>query len=191
MDGCYSRFGKRVCDVFLSVCALIALSPLLLLVALLIRLEDGGAVLFRQRRSGVDGELFELLKFRSMPENTADVPSGAAHSLKITRVGKFIRRSNIDELPQLINILRGDMSVVGPRPALSSQEVLLSIRRENSSIKLKPGLTGMAQVNSYDGMPEEEKAEFDGKYAARVSLVTDVWIILRTFGYLLKAPPVY
>src|SRR5205823_7797451 len=120
--------------------------------ALLIHLEDRGPVLFRQQRSGRDGRPFRIFKFRSMPVNTGDVPSSQARSLRVTRVGQIIRRLNIDELPQLINILRGDMSVVGPRPALPTQTALLDMRKANAAIKCKPGLTGLAQVNSYDNM---------------------------------------
>jgi O-antigen biosynthesis protein WbqP len=158
---------------------------------LLIRLEDGNRAIFRQRRVGRDGQEFTLMKFRSMPMNTSHVPSAQAASLRITRVGKVIRRLNIDELPQLFNIFRGDMSVVGPRPALASQTQLVDLRQQLGALSVRPGLTGLAQVNSYDGMPESEKAGFDGKYASRVTLWGDLRIILRTFTYLMHRPPVY
>jgi len=187
----YQRFFKRVLDLVLSGIALLALSPIMLLTAIAIRLEDGGPILFSQQRSGRDGKLFRVLKFRSMLINAGDLPSAQARTLPITRVGKIIRRTNIDELPQLMNIFAGDMSIVGPRPALPSQAALLEMRRTNGAIHCKPGLTGLAQINSYDNMPEEEKANWDGIYAAKVSLLTDVGIILRTFRYLTKPPPVY
>ncbi len=187
----YERTVKRVLDAVLSSIALVVLSPLIGLACLAIWLEDRGAPIFRQVRVGADGVLYELLKLRSMPVNTAQVPSVRAGSLRTTRVGKFIRRTNIDELPQLVNIVRGDMSVVGPRPALASQVALLELRRANGADRCKPGLTGMAQVHSYDGMPETEKAAWDGRYAACVSLAVDCTLILRTFGYLLRRPPVY
>jgi len=120
----YSSYGKRLLDIVLAAIALLILSPLMLLTALAIYLEDGASPLFRQQRVGQEGKLFELLKFRSMGVNAAQVPSAQANSLTITRIGQFIRRTNIDELPQLINILRGDMSIVGPRPALPSQILL-------------------------------------------------------------------
>jgi O-antigen biosynthesis protein WbqP len=187
----YRRYIKRLVDVVLSVVALIVLSPILGLIACGVRLEDGGRVIFRQRRIGRDGELFWLLKFRSMPENTGDIPSHAAHSARITRVGRLIRRTNADELPQLINILRGDMSIVGPRPALMTQEELVARRRENGALSCMPGLTGLAQVNAYDGMSVQAKAEWDGKYSQRVSFTTDVVTILRTVRYLMSPPPTY
>ena len=116
--GCYQAWGKRSLDLTLASAALLALAPLLLLVALAIWLEDRGPVLFRQQRSGRNGQPFTLLKFRSMPVGSANLPSHEAARLGVTRVGAVIRRTNIDELPQLLNILAGDMSVVGPRPAL-------------------------------------------------------------------------
>lgn len=187
----YRDYGKRVLDAFVSGATLLVLSPLMLLVVVAIRLEDGGPALFRQIRVGRNREPFTVLKFRSMPVNTGDIPSAAAGAARITRVGAFIRRTNIDELPQLINILRGDMSIVGPRPALAKQEELCALREAKGVLRCKPGLTGLAQINSYDGMPDTEKAAWDARYCAKVTLIGDVKIILRTFGYLLKPPPVY
>jgi O-antigen biosynthesis protein WbqP len=182
---------KRTFDIALAAAALFCLSPLLAITALAVRLEDGGPALFRQQRIGLGGRLFRLVKFRSMPVSTRDVPSTEARSLTVTRVGRLIRRTNIDELPQLFNILKGDMSIVGPRPALQSQTRLTELRRLNGALGCRPGLTGLAQVNSYDGMPEDEKARFDGDYAARVSFGRDISIILRTFVYLTRRPPTY
>jgi len=187
----YRRFGKRVFDVLASVVALVCLGPLLLVAAVAVRIGDGGPALFRQMRVGRDGLAFTLFKFRSMPIQTADVTSDRAGSIRITTVGRLIRRTNIDELPQLINILRGDMSVVGPRPALPSQSELVAARTVNGAITCRPGLTGLAQISAYDGMPVEEKAALDGRYAAQIALGADAGIIFRTFGYLLKPPPVY
>jgi O-antigen biosynthesis protein WbqP len=187
----YRRFFKRVLDVSIAVLALLLLSPVMLAVALLIYLEDRGSVFFRQIRVGAGGREFEFVKFRSMPEGTRSVPSTEAGSIPVTRVGRFIRRTNIDELPQLFAVIRGEMSLVGPRPALPKQDALCAIRRQNGSIDCVPGMTGLAQVNAYDGMPEEEKAEYDGEYARSLSLMTDLRVILRTFGYLTRKPPVY
>ena len=187
----YGRFLKRVVDVAISAGSLLALSPVMLLIAVAISAEDGGPVLFRQKRVGRGGELFEVLKFRSMPVATRDMPSALAGEVRVTRVGKIIRRTNLDELPQLLNILRGQMSVVGPRPPLPSQQELCQIRQVNGAIDCKPGLTGLAQINAYDGMPEKEKAKWDGTYAAKLSFLSDMTIILRTFRYLSKRPPVY
>jgi O-antigen biosynthesis protein WbqP len=187
----YARWGKRLLDVTVAGIALLALAPLLLLIAAAIRLEDGGPALFVQQRVGRGGLPFRLFKFRSMPVGTASVPSAEAAALPLTRVGRAIRRTNLDELPQLLNVLSGDMSLVGPRPALASEARLLALRRANGAVALQPGLTGAAQVHSYDGMPDAEKARWDGWYAGRVTLARDLALILRTVPYLLRRPPVY
>lgn len=187
----YHSFLKRAFDVVAASAALVVLSPVLLAAGLAIRLEDGGPALFRQTRVGRHGRQFRIYKFRSMPVATPDLPSATAGVLKVTRVGRIIRRTNIDELPQLLNVLRGDMSIVGPRPALPAQTQLCARRAELGVAGCRPGLTGLAQVKSYDGMSEEEKARWDGAYARAVSLATDLRIVLRTFGYVLKRPPVY
>jgi O-antigen biosynthesis protein WbqP len=187
----YRGYLKRLLDVLMAGISLVLLSPLMLLTSVAIRLDDGGPTLFRQKRVGRKGKIFEVLKFRSLPVNTGDFPSSQAGELRTTRVGRVIRRTNIDELPQLVNILRGDMSLVGPRPALPTQAQLVAMREEVGALECKPGLTGLAQVNAYDGMPDTEKVDWDGKYAARVSFMKDLMIVLKTFSYLTRRPPVY
>jgi O-antigen biosynthesis protein WbqP len=187
----YSSWGKRGLDIILASVALLILSPIMLLTGFAIRIYDGGPAFFRQTRLGQRGHLFEVMKFRSMPINTGDIASANAHSLEITPIGKFIRRTNIDELPQLINIFRGDMSIVGPRPALPSQTELYTLREATGAMACKPGLTGLAQINSYDDMPEAEKARWDGMYTSNISFIGDLKIIFKTFGYLTRRPPVY
>lgn len=182
---------KRFMDIVISSSALLLLSPVILVAALAIWAEDRGHPIFRQIRVGRGGHPYELFKLRSMPINTGHVPSTEASRLRITRVGRIVRRTNIDELPQLFNILRGDMSVVGPRPALASQTHLLDLRRQSGADDCKPGLTGLAAIKAYDGMPEDEKARWDGEYASTRSFGLDCRIILRTFLYLLRRPPVY
>jgi lipopolysaccharide/colanic/teichoic acid biosynthesis glycosyltransferase len=191
MVGFYQRYFKRPFDIAASSAALLLLFPILALTALAIRLEDGGRVIFRQRRVGRGGRIFTLLKFRSMPENVGDVPSAVAGRLEITRVGRFIRRTNLDELPQLVNILRGDMSVVGPRPALPSQQRLVDLRTATGAVACAPGLTGLAQIRAYTGMSEDEKAACDAEYASDITLWRDALIIARTVSYLFRPPPVY
>lgn len=187
----YASFGKRALDLIAAAGALLVLSPLLLLVALLIRVFDPGPAIFRQQRVGKDGTPFTLYKFRSMPVNTGDIPSAGISAVRLAWTGKVIRRTNLDELPQLVNILKGDMSIVGPRPPLQSQSDLIDFRRANGALACRPGLTGWAQVNSFDGMSNAEKARLDGEYAARLSLAFDLRVILRTFAYLAKPPPKY
>jgi len=187
----YRLFFKRFIDVTASLGILLLLSWLLIIVALIIKLQDGGSVFFIQKRVGKDKQNFNILKFRSMPVNTANVSSDQAHLIKITPFGKFIRRTNMDELPQLFNILKGDMSLIGPRPSLPNQTELIELRSKNGSYICRPGLTGLAQVNSYDYMPVSEKAVFDGQYAAHITFTNDVKIVLKTLSYLTKKPPTY
>jgi len=187
----YERIFKRCIDCIAASGTLLLLSPLLLVVAAAIRLEDKGPALFRQRRVGRDGRGFTLFKFRSMPVATPDVPSTAAGALKVTRIGRWIRRMNVDELPQLINVLRGEMSLIGPRPALPAQAALLELRRGAGILRARPGLTGLAQVNAYDGMPETEKVRWEGEYISSITFFGDVRIVLATLAYLTRPPPVY
>jgi O-antigen biosynthesis protein WbqP len=187
----YRRVGKRLVDIAGAVVALIVAAPVMAVAAIAIRLHDGGPALFRQQRIGRNGRPFTLLKFRSMPVGTPAVPSAEARLLPFTPVGSLIRRTNIDELPQLLNVLAGEMSLVGPRPALAAQYELLALRAANGAMDCRPGLTGQAQVTAYDGMPVHEKAKLDGEYAAGISPLADARIVLRTVGYLTRRPPVY
>lgn len=187
----YDRIGKRAIDVTLGLLALLLLLPVLIVVAAAIKIEDRGPILFRQLRVGRDELLFVILKFRSMPTSTESLPSASLAAPKVTRVGRVIRRLNVDELPQLFLILTGTMSLVGPRPALESQHELIRARKTNGAFRVRPGLTGLAQVHSYDAMPDDVKAAYDAEYAAAVTFRQDVSIILRTFLYLLRPPPTY
>jgi O-antigen biosynthesis protein WbqP len=187
----YARLFKPVFDRVGAAVALVALSPVLAAVAVAIRIEDGRPVLFRQERIGAYGTRFTVVKFRSMPTGTAALPSDQASNLSITAVGRLIRRTNLDELPQLWNIIRGNMSFVGPRPALPTQEELVRLRSASGASRCRPGLTGLAQISSYDGMPVSEKAALDQEYARRVTAGRDLGIVIRTFGYLVRRPPVY
>lgn len=187
----YKLFVKRFFDIFIVFVAVVCLSPLMIIIAILIKVVDPGPIIFKHNRVGKNGELFSFFKFRSMPVNTGDLASDKVGQVKLTWVGKMIRRTNIDELPQLLNILKGDMSIVGPRPPIGSQEELLQARKDNGSLFVRPGLTGLAQVNSFDGMTVSEKAAFDGQYVENITFIKDVKIILNTVLYLFKPPPVY
>ncbi len=187
----YRRNFKRMMDIVLSLSAIVALSPLLAVTALMISISDPGPVIFRQERIGKNFDQFNLYKFRSMPVNTGNLPSDKIGEIKLTWIGRLIRRTNIDELPQLLNILRGEMSVVGPRPAIPSQHELLELRKANGAMAVLPGLTGLAQISSFDGMSISQKAEFDGQYTAEIGFFRDLFIIGKTFLYLLKPPPKY
>lgn len=187
----YARLFKRWVDVASSLLLIALFSPILVIAAVAIQLEDGGPAVFRQTRVGRNGRTFTIYKFRSMPVKTPDVPSVGARALTVTRVGRFIRRTNIDELPQLFNVLRGDMSLIGPRPALPTQTALLQLRESLSILSVRPGLTGLAQVNSFDGMSDAEKAEWESRYIRRITFLGDLAIAARTAVYVLRPPPVY
>jgi O-antigen biosynthesis protein WbqP len=189
--GIYARHGKRPLDVVLVSLAMLVLWPVMLAVTLGVRLSSPGPVLFVQKRVGRNGQAFLIFKFRSMPVSTGEIASGELGQMEIGRFAKFIRRTNLDELPQLFNIFAGDMSLIGPRPPLLSQTDLIALRQANGAIRCRPGLTGLAQINSFDGMSAQQKAQFDGRYADNVSLWGDLMILLKTFCYLAKPPPKY
>lgn len=184
----YERVVKRFLDIVLSLLGIVFFAPLMLATLLIIRIDDPGPVIFRQKRVGKNKELFELYKFRSMKLSTPDIPTHLMHSpeLYLTRTGSFIRRYSIDELPQLFNILKGDMSVVGPRPALWNQDDLISERDKYKVNDIKPGLTGWAQINGRDEISIEMKAKFDGDYKNNLSFMFDVKCFLLTILKVLK-----
>lgn len=162
----YEKYIKRGIDVVLSFCGLIILSPVYALTALAIKIDDPGPVLFKQKRVAENKGYFQLLKFRSMSVNTPkDVPTHMLKDGGITKVGAFIRKTSIDELPQLWNIFLGNMSIVGPRPALWNQDYLTAERDKYGANDVKPGLTGLAQISGRDELEIEEKAKIDGVYA--------------------------
>ena len=174
---------KRLLDFALSLLMLVALSPLLCILALAVKLTSPGPVLFKQKRVGIHKTHFTIYKFRSMRTDTPkDMPTDQLKNPDafITPLGHFLRRSSMDELPQLINILKGDMSFVGPRPALYNQYDLIAERDKYGANDVPPGLTGLAQVEGRDELPIPEKARLDGVYAAHLSFWLDVKLIFRT-----------
>ena len=179
----YSKYGKRMLDVVLSFGGLVALSPVYAAIALAIKIEDPGPVLFTQKRVGQNKEYFKLHKFRSMKLSTPhDVPT---HQLEnpdqyITKVGKFIRAHSLDELPQIWDIFVGNMSVIGPRPGLWNQDLLTAERDKYGANDVKPGLTGWAQINGRDELEIPVKAKLDGEYVQKQSLLFDVKCFLGT-----------
>ena len=174
---------KRVFDIILSLVAIIVFSWLLIIIAIAIVVEDKGNILFKQKRIGKNKKEFYIYKFRTMKVSTPkDVPTHLLDNPEsyITKIGGFLRRTSLDELPQLFNILKGDMSIVGPRPALWNQFDLIDLRDKNGSNSVRPGLTGWAQVNGRDELPIDVKAGFDGEYIKKMSIVFDIKIILMT-----------
>lgn len=174
---------KRILDLFLSVVGLVVLSPLFLILIIAIKLESKGPVFFKQKRVSIHKSHFDILKFRTMRIDTPkDTPTHLLENPEqyITKVGKFLRKSSLDELPQILNIIAGSMSIIGPRPALWNQYDLLEERDKYGANDIKPGLTGWAQINGRDEIPNELKAELDGEYVKRVSLLFDVKIFMST-----------
>ncbi len=185
----YKNFIKRFLDIILSLVALIILFIPMLILGLIIYFEDRGNIFFTQKRIGINKKIFNMYKFRSMKLNTPhDVPT---HLLKnpekyILKSGKWMRKFSLDELPQLFNILIGDMSIVGPRPALWNQDDLISERDKYNANNIKPGLTGWAQVNGRDELEINIKAKYDGEYIKRESFLFDLYCIFRTFIKVVK-----
>lgn len=174
---------KRVLDFAVSLIFIILFWWVLALIALAIKLEDGGSVFFKQRRVGINKSEFYIYKFRTMREDTPkDVPTHLLQNPEscITGIGAFLRKSSLDELPQIINILKGEMSFVGPRPALYNQYDLIEQRDKVNANSVTPGLTGWAQVNGRDELPIDVKAAYDGEYVKRMSLLFDIEIIVKT-----------
>lgn len=181
----YERYVKRVLDVLISAVGLVVLSPLLLLIAVAIKLSSKGPVIFRQKRYGKDRGFFEICKFRTMRVDAPrDVPTNDLRGARayITPVGKVLRKTSLDELPQLWNILKGEMSVIGPRPALWNQDDLMALRDKYGASMIRPGLSGWAQVNGRDYLSRDldKKARRDGEYAAHVSFGFDLKCFLLT-----------
>jgi O-antigen biosynthesis protein WbqP len=181
---------KRILDFLLALMALVLLSPLLLVLAVVIRATSPGPVFFRQKRVGLGKSHFMIYKFRTM---RTDAPKDQpTHLLKdpaayITPVGRFLRRSSLDELPQLLNIIKGEMAVVGPRPALWNQFDLIAERDKYGANDVRPGLTGWAQINGRDELPIDVKARLDGEYVRRMSFGFDVRCVLGTVLKVLRS----
>ncbi|SDN57005.1 sugar transferase [Bacillus sp. OK048] len=180
--GIYSS-GKRIFDFTIAFIVLLILWPVFLCIAIFIKLDSKGPVFFKQRRIGKDKQEFSIIKFRTMKiETPKEVPTHLLENpdVYITRVGKLLRKTSLDELPQVFNILKGDMSMVGPRPALWNQFDLITERDKYGCNQLYPGLTGWAQVNGRDELSIEEKANFDGEYVNNISLLFDINILFLT-----------
>jgi O-antigen biosynthesis protein WbqP len=182
-------FMKRIFDLFLSLCLVPVLLVPILVIAILVRLTSRGNALYWSDRVGVGNKIFKMPKFRTMRIET---PAVATHLLKdpdvyLTPIGPFLRKSSLDELPQLWSVLQGDMSFVGPRPALFNQDDLIALRTEKGVHRLIPGITGWAQVNGRDDLPIPEKVEYDEYYLKNKSFLMDLKILWMTFLNVLKA----
>lgn len=181
-------FVKRTFDVCVSAAALVMLSPIFLILALIIKLDSQGSIIFSQNRVGKNGNLFKIYKFRTMkvtaPHETATADLSDPYAY-ITRVGKILRKTSLDELPQLFNVFKGDMSLVGPRPLIKSESDVHKLRMREGVYDVRPGVTGWAQVNGRDCVPAEEKVYFDKQYVIKRSIAFDVLILFKTVAVVL------
>lgn len=185
----YKRFGKRALDLLLSGLGLFVLSPLFLIISIAIKAEDPGPVFFRQKRVGIHKTYFNIVKFRSMRQDTPhDMPTHLLNDPQrwITKTGRFLRKTSLDELPQIAQIFTGKMSIIGPRPALWNQYDLIAERDKYGANDITPGLTGWAQVNGRDELEIEEKARLDGEYAQNISFGMDMKIFWMTVKNVLQ-----
>lgn len=178
---------KRVLDFIISLFALIILSPLFLIVSVCILISDGSPVFFRQKRVGKSNELFEIYKFRTMKRGTENVASNdlSDANVKITKFGKILRATSIDELPQFLNILNGTMSLIGPRPLIPEETKIRELRQKYNVYSVRPGITGWAQVNGRDNVSAEKKALLDKEYVEKQSLMFDIKIFFMTIHQVL------
>ena len=186
----YQKYAKRLIDLLLSACAIVVLSPVYLLICIAIVADDPGPVFFRQKRVGIHKTHFWILKFRTMKVSTPkDVPTHLLENPEqyITRVGKFLRRTSLDELPQIFQIFTGKMAIIGPRPALWNQFDLIAERDKYGANDVRPGLTGWAQINGRDELPIDVKARFDGEYVRNLSFAFDCKCFFGTIRSVLKS----
>ena len=186
----YQKYGKRFLDILLSACGILVLSPVFLLLAIAIVVDDPGPVFFRQKRLGIHKTYFNILKFRTMKSSSPkDVPTHLLENPEqyLTRVGKVLRKLSLDELPQIFQIFTGEMSIIGPRPALWNQFDLIQERDKNGANDVRPGLTGLAQISGRDELPITVKAWFDGEYVRKMSFAFDCKLFFGTILSVLRS----
>lgn len=178
----YRKYFKRLFDIICSLLALIVLSPVLLVTAILVRVKLGSPVIFRQKRPGLHEKIFTLYKFRTMTDQKDEQGKLLPDEIRLTKFGKILRSTSLDELPELWNILKGDMSVVGPRPLLEKYIPLYTVdQRKRHGVR--PGLTGLAQVSGRNEIDWEQKFQLDTEYARHITFLSDIKIILQTIGH--------
>lgn len=179
---------KRFFDFTVSLLLIILLSPLFVIIGIIVLIDDGGPVVFKQYRVKKDNKLFFIYKFRTMKNNTRNTSTVdlTEAEFQITKSGRFLRKTSLDELPQLFNVLLGDMSFVGPRPLIPEEKEIRNLRKEYGVYSVRPGITGWAQVNGRDMLTDEEKALFDKEYVEKQSLLFDIKIMFLTVAVVLK-----
>ena len=175
----YAKYIKRPMDFTLSLFAIIVLSPVMAITALLVKIKLGSPVLFKQKRPGLKGEIFTLYKFRSMTDECDENGELLPDTVRLTKFGKLLRKTSLDELPELFNILKGDMSIIGPRP-LSTRYIEYYTPEEFARHDVRPGLSGLAQINGRNNLQWEERFAYDVEYVKSISFFGDILIILKT-----------
>ncbi len=178
--GIYRRFLKRPMDFVLSLMAIIVLSPVLIIVAILVRLKLGSPVLFKQKRPGLNEKIFTMYKFRTMTDEKDENGELLPNHIRLTKFGRILRATSLDELPELFNILKGDMSIIGPRPLLIEYLPLYNVKQKHRH-DVRPGLSGLAQVNGRNAISWEDKFAYDVEYVENISFLLDVKLIVQTF----------
>jgi undecaprenyl phosphate N,N'-diacetylbacillosamine 1-phosphate transferase len=186
------NLSKRICEFLISLSAVVILSPVFAIIVIAIRVSSKGAAVFKQERAGKDGKPFTFYKFRTMKANVDPFGSSpkSGDDPRLTKIGKFLREYSLDELPQLLNVLKGDMSIVGPRPLYISQMAEWN-ERQKKRLLVKPGLTGLAQISGRGELTREEKLELDVKYVETASFWTDIKIILKTIAQVFSRKSIY
>lgn len=188
IDNKYKIF-KRIIDFIVAIILIIILLPLILIISLLIKIDSKGPIIFKQLRAGINSEDFYIYKFRTMSIDSPNVPTNQIKikGCKVTKIGKILRKTSLDEIPQLYNIIKGEMSFIGPRPVISSELKLITLRKKYDIDKIHPGITGWAQINGRDEISIYKKLELDYEYYQNSSLKFDIYIIFITIVKVLKA----
>ncbi|WP_097668057.1 sugar transferase [Anaerosalibacter massiliensis] len=187
---------KRILDFVISFIAFVVLSPLFLVLAILIRIDSEGSIFFKQERLGKNGKTFLIYKFRTMVDNAENIGTGLftnEDDPRITKVGRFLRKTSLDELPQLINVLKGEMSIIGPRPPVPYYPYKYNEYSEEQKLRFTvlPGITGYAQINGRNTLSWDERIEYDVEYVKKFSLLLDIKIAFKTIGYVFNKKAIY
>ena len=193
----YAKYFKRVLDFLLSLIAIIILSPVLLVIAIAIKIDSKGPVFFLQERLGKDGKVFKIIKFRTMVVNAENIGDGlkvkSENDDRITKVGKVLRKTSLDELPQFINVLKGDMSIIGPRPPVTYHPHKYEeySEEQRKRFNVRPGITGLAQVRVRNSASWDDRIKIDVEYTEKISFIIDIKIFFETFLNIIKRKNIY
>lgn len=193
----YEKYIKRLLDIFISLIALVILSPILIIVAILIKITSKGSILFLQERLGKNGKIFKIIKFRTMVVNAEKIGDGlrvsSENDCRITKIGRILRKTSLDELPQLLNVLKGDMSLIGPRPPVTYYPHKYEDYPEAQKVRfsVRPGISGLAQVRVRNSATWDERIEIDIEYVENITFINDVKIIFKTISRIIKVDDIY